>query len=792
MKNGGIICMMLLIVGICVVLAIGAVQEVSQQEKSVTKNDNIDEFEGATLDDTMADEISNAVDGYTLKSKVFEPPIGWKFCEFVEGVRTCVDIEIDVNGISPLRLMDFAGPKSGAEQKKGKIQVQATFLPQTAVDFPLMAEGNLLPDTDGGGGGEVSEPKDHWAAKIRAMEYLLLKDENSDTCAVDVEDGGPPPPDSVEVAIKADGTGSIQFQMVQGTGTYAWEIKKLVGEGEDDFRNGTLANADTKTETNIPAGFYILRVTQEQIERAIIFNVGEWIVCPRERDFSTEDVAGRIMISTFQDNLYHTRYQTEDRKVRIEAKRRVGSDYTATHTVYFRVVDPDDPSEHEPKNEMNDNLDESDQIKKKGFLTAAPTFTVPPAFPEVGSLSPDGLKTGMAVTTVINNGWETAAVILNITDRCAGDNYYVKAKLGAAQHDEAEYPADTVDDDCLKTYLLTAWKRMYYEIGRMAKFGIDGRPVANGVVAEQGTKSIRINKDDLKNPRINFMMGDARHILLFSNESEQHRAGQLCKIVGTPKEVEGDAGAAEVMIDADVALTYRYLPASQQHPYGVTVHIAEASGGQVELFNYSEDPQATLDIVYHPLYIEFHLLPNGGIMPYRVTIAGSLNWMDTGPDKFDIRMSMVEAMREYSQPWFSYREKRADDPYNETRGGVAPEQVWTGRKNTFHLVYAYKWNSRNQATGFSPFSCNAVFVFNNGGDFEIGHEHGHQFDLWNGTYPLSDNGGHNHCQDDDCIMKQLMPGDPRKKVVRTFCIPHAREGWNNQEWLGKRATKDGL
>ena len=177
-------------------------------------------------------------------------------------------------------------------------------------------------------------------------------------------------------------------------------------------------------------------------------------VSPQDKDFA-RGKAGRVLISAKLRVGYHTRYQTRDRKVTV---RVTVTPPVANIPIYFRTVDPDDPSTYEKKGGKPDtDPDDNKDPAPKGNLTA-PLSEVPGTRLEEG-----GRVIGLAARTVVIGKQAVAVAFLTITDRHAGDNYRVKVM-------PLRMPADGKGPE-LATTLLTAWKRVYVERDKMYRKG---------------------------------------------------------------------------------------------------------------------------------------------------------------------------------------------------------------------------------------------------------------------------------------------------------------------------------
>ncbi len=199
--------------------------------------------------------------------------------------------------------------------------------------------------------------------------------------------------------------------------------------------------------------------------------------------------AHKIMISTKHDDTYPSAAQTEDRKVKVEATITPVEEDVG---VYFRTYDPDDKSSYETDSNGTDN---DHTTYMRGALSAAPGYSV------VGGSSETDGNGNVIALGIETDAQGKAAVILQITDRYAGDNYEVRA-----------HPCKASETATTVTGLLVAWKRIYVEEDKMYESGTD---LAQNAAAAQD----QITVDDASGfaPTNSVIVFDADH-----PDGEQH------------------------------------------------------------------------------------------------------------------------------------------------------------------------------------------------------------------------------------------------------------------------------
>jgi hypothetical protein len=152
--------------------------------------------------------------------------------------------------------------------------------------------------------------------------------------------------------------------------------------------------------------------------------------------------------------------QTADAQVTLKLKARRAPGGT---TIYLRVDDPPDTS---PPN------------------TAAYRKPQPHPSDDNDDPSPtDGTISGSTMSTVSLPAAGLVTVNVKVTDQYAGDNYEIWASPDSGLHNDPNFVCNA-STNCLKTPVITAWKRAYLEHDRMFRHGTyltqDAAPCATG------------------------------------------------------------------------------------------------------------------------------------------------------------------------------------------------------------------------------------------------------------------------------------------------------------------------
>ncbi len=205
----------------------------------------------------------------------------------------------------------------------------------------------------------------------------------------------------------------------------------------------------------------------------------------------------KVLISAKHGGGYPSPYQNQDGQIQITAKVKGGR----PGTVFFEVIDPDDPSPYPEDTNHNtvwnyyapnynieglaadDNPNDNRDPNKNGRLPYD-TFQnnclqlrqVRIGDPNWSRRLPDGT-------------WEVWTNLL-ITDRFAGDNYIVRATCEQPETGKYFHEQPKLQGKYKESTLLTAWKRIYYERDMMYRVGSllaqDAAAGQNQVVVENG------------------------------------------------------------------------------------------------------------------------------------------------------------------------------------------------------------------------------------------------------------------------------------------------------------------
>ncbi len=161
-------------------------------------------------------------------------------------------------------------------------------------------------------------------------------------------------------------------------------------------------------------------------------------IFPNEQSFPPEHV-GKFLVSTTQDDSYYATYQLDENGLDLNGKVRirvyVPKEFYNTK-IYYRLKDPDDPSEYETDTEGYDNLCKGEEALS----------SITDKANELGDL----------------NGEEHAfAEVVLPLPHCSGENFIVRAS-----------PIRGFDNPyVVETPVLTSWKRIYAEYDFMFKKG---------------------------------------------------------------------------------------------------------------------------------------------------------------------------------------------------------------------------------------------------------------------------------------------------------------------------------
>jgi hypothetical protein len=142
------------------------------------------DFDDAAQDQAASESWTPAGCAFRIRSLKFQPPVGWSFARFpplqgdVIHTPAVTWNNYDGNWVDIKKNPDEFELKI-VMQGSSSIQVEGVYLETTAANFPLQAEGNLVPAA--GGPGEGSATRWHWATQtVDVPVVLTLEDQHSD------------------------------------------------------------------------------------------------------------------------------------------------------------------------------------------------------------------------------------------------------------------------------------------------------------------------------------------------------------------------------------------------------------------------------------------------------------------------------------------------------------------------------------------------------------------------------------------------------------------------------------
>ncbi|MCC6723282.1 MAG: hypothetical protein IT258_02140 [Saprospiraceae bacterium] len=433
------------------------------------------------------------------------------------------------------------------------------------------------------------------------------------------------------------------------------------------------------------------------------------VLGPKESDFLSGK-QGRVMISTYQDDIYYTPYQEVDGvhggdgKVKIKAFI-YPANAAMGQTVYFRVrdPDPDDESSYEKATSGSpetggDNLDPNNE---NGLLIA----------PNGQSGSVVNVPASMGSSDVINgvSAW-IVQVDLKITDQYSGDNYVVEASLSPNFEPGCAYD---------KTINLVAWKRIYVEYDRMYK---KGATLIQDFTPDSDTNDDVLyvdNVDDFIVDNINPMQiqlfsvdGISLSNILVKNKNASLNSLTVSDI---PYNSTIDKIRSGIRIPSDLS---SYEIDKSQLVDGFGLNTSGTDGGTFVEFIFD-------------IPNENNFAPCYKIFPFIITSSGTLD-----PTAIYVR---------YTNSWFDHAQ--------------------SGDKTNVFLALAGTEMAANPSTGFIPggvtlsfYNTSTIFVKkNNFPTYErsaLVHEFGHQFNVVS-AHVDSDWPRRNHMDSDFCIMTYI-------------------------------------
>jgi hypothetical protein len=334
-------------------------------------------------------------------------------------------------------------------------------------------------------------------------------------------------------------------------------------------------------------------------------------------------------------------YQTGDHQVLIAATLTPILGEAAT--VYFRVADPPDSSPYASQAGLGTWCDNRD-----GSATNNHAKLQDPA---------DGLwKDVVGIQT--NTG--VASVILNTSDRYAGDNYVVQASLD-------NWVSSNTTPATAQTGVITNWKRVYIEKDKMFRRG--------------GLLFSDFNKDTCS-PCNQILLYDWANIVnndtivVFDETTTAENGGEVRTVAGDP--VPGPPNSGYVTVTLSANLTKNYYRSSQDTsaPPRPIFDNGHSGGVGVPSAGYYEAGLGSMWQTYNDAFVQFWAPPDGvGAVPYLPE-----SWFQTSSDP---------QKRLFHQVWFLHKLPMADPQYNNAH-------------NYFHLLGTGLYRVGEQAqNGFS-------------------------------------------------------------------------------------------
>ena len=288
---------------------------------------------------------------------------------------------------------------------------------------------------------------------------------------------------------------------------------------------------------------------------------------PQVQFLELKDV--RVLLSKAQgtNDTYPSQDQTDDGKIDVHVKLLANTNPAGT-TVYFRLVDPKDPSGY-VNGHKDDNL---------------PT-------------SPAGSVTPSAV--VDSNGMATAT--LTVDPDHSGNNYIVEASLKA--------PPNFKKKGRSKTY--TSWRRLYIEHDRMYKQG-------EFLTQTSGAGEANPSRVFVASSAI-FSVGDEVHLL----------SGDTPNLPANEVRSEGEFGTIAAVgpgyLDLQSPLKWTYpAPIIAEPPFPFSF-VARRAGG---VYDVQYDATEIAE-VFDDAFAEWVLLPDDGYIPYWPDAGASDDFIDS-------------------------------------------------------------------------------------------------------------------------------------------------------------------
>lgn len=276
-------------------------------------------------------------------------------------------------------------------------------------------------------------------------------------------------------------------------------------------------------------------------------------------EFALRGKKTRVLTHKYRtDDAYPTAFQTEDRKIVVEATVVEEARPAAGVTVHFRLIDPEDKA----------------------------------PYASTGAGDNKGGPGSLSVTSATSDADGKVRTVLTVSDTYAGDNYQVEASLQPAPNFKK----------IARSGVFTAWKRAYVEYDRMYKVG-------QFINQTSGAGQADPSKVFVPTPAT-FAMGNMVHVLA------GFPAG------GTPATADGEMrtvvaiAADHIVVNAPLANTYPYgggFPPGEDPPYSF---VAKVTGGAYDL-----SPSTPIGATaFDDTFTEWVFVDGGGFVPAWPTI----------------------------------------------------------------------------------------------------------------------------------------------------------------------------
>ncbi|NJL29182.1 MAG: hypothetical protein HC897_15520, partial [Thermoanaerobaculia bacterium] len=325
-----------------------------------------------------------------------------------------------------------------------------------------------------------------------------------------------------------------------------------------------LVNGETGTKEVVGSGFsgpVGVAFSEDPVTGKLFYDVAEPTRILRLPDpvvkfeIPSTEKERRVLVSKqVASDTYWSPDQTEDRKIRVNAKVTDGGAPVVGKMVYFRIKDPKDPSKY-LNGHNGDNL---------------------PASPA-----------GSVTASAVSNAAGMVEAILEVDPQYVGNNYEIEASF--------DPPPNFKERG--KSAMYTSWRRLYIEHDRMYKEG-------SYLTQTSGAGQPNPARVFVQSSAV-FSVGDEVHIL--SGDSIDHSQGEFGQVAA----VEPVPGCSCVDLQVPLALTYSEPQQGPfPSPYGF---LARRLGG---FFDSQPDPNK-MKTAFDDGYTDWLILPgDAGFMPF--------------------------------------------------------------------------------------------------------------------------------------------------------------------------------